>query len=359
MTPDDMPPIALPKRVSLVAQCVHSLRTALAAGYWIERMPGERELCQTLEVSRPTLRAALAEMQREGAFETTARVRRRIAGQTLAGQSSLKTVAVLLPAQLRSLAPTIVLIIDALRDHLSQNGWTMRLHVSPACFTRRPERALAKATARTPAAVWLLITSVRPMLEWFVRRGLRCLVAGTGIEGIALPFVDADHYAAARHAGALLLRKGHRRIAIVRHDEYTIGDNESERGLREVLSTEPAITLRILRHHGRSHLLTLLDRCLRSAAPPTAYFVLRSSSALTVTMHLLHRRQRVPQDVAVISRDDEVYLSHTSPLITRYAFNVDLFARHISRLVRTIAETGTLNPHVIRLMPKFIAGETV
>ena len=76
-------------------------------------------------------------------------------------------------------------------------------------------------------------------------------------------------------------------------------------------------------------------------------------------MHLLRRKHRVPEDVAVISRDDEDYLAHTSPAITRYAIDADRFARQISRLVRTVAETGTLNPRAIRLLPKFIPGETV
>jgi len=358
MNPADLQPIALPKRVSLVAQTVGALRLALAAGYWLKRLPGERELCQLLGVSRPTLRSALAEMEREGAFKTCARARRHIAVRKPSEEPSNKTVVMLSPAPLRLMAPSLVLIVDALRDQLGRNGWAMRVQVSPACFTRRPERALEEVTARTPAATWLLITSVRPTLEWFVRRKLRCLVGGTSMDAIPLPFIDADNYASARHAGALLLRKRHRRIALVRPDGNTIGDDESERGLKEVLTSQPGVTLRVLRHQGHGHLLTLLDRCVQSEAPPTAYFVLRSAHALTVAMHMLRRGKRLPEDVAVVSRDDEVYLGHTSPLITRYAINVDTFAWQISRLIRNMTETQTLSPRVIRLMPKFIAGET-
>ena len=58
--PSQMPrahllPLALPKRVSLVAQTVQSLRTALDAGYWRERMPGERELCRVEAVEHAGL----------------------------------------------------------------------------------------------------------------------------------------------------------------------------------------------------------------------------------------------------------------------------------------------------------------
>jgi len=347
-----------PQRVSLVAQTIQSLRAALAAGYWRETMPGERELCQTMAISRPTLRAALIELQRTGELTSAARSRRRIVEKAASTHPSGRTVALISPVPLRRLAPNMVLMIDALREHLGRSGWTMQMHVSRSCFTRHPDRALQKLTARAPAAIWLLITSVRPMQEWFLRHSLRCLVAGTCSEGIGLPSVDAAHHATGRHAGALLLRKGHRRITLVRSDENTGGDNESVRGFREAIASAPTTTLEIMSYRSRDHLIRLLDLALRSNAPCTAYFVLRSVDVLTVITHLLRRNRRIPQDAAVISRDGDEFLDHVSPLVTRYVTDTDRFAQQISRLVRTAAETGTLNPRAIRLMPKFIAGKT-
>jgi len=357
----NLPPLALtpPKRVSLVAQTIQSLRSALIAGYWRETMPGERELCQTLEVSRPTLRAALAELQREGDLKSTARNRRRILTKATRLHPTGRTVAVISSSPLRRLNPGVVLMIDALRDHLARSGWTMQIHVRPSCFTLHPDRALRELTARAPAATWLLIGSVQSTQQWFARSSLHCLVVGTCEAGIMLPSVDADHHATARHAGALFLRKGHRRIVLVRSDANTGGDSETERGLREVLASSPSATLHVLRHRSRDHLLALLDQTLRADSPPTAFFVLRPAHALTVTMHLLRRGRSIPKDAAVIGRDDEDYLAHTSPVITRYGGVGERLARDISRLVRTVAETRTLNLCAVRLVPKFIAGETV
>ena len=80
---------------------------------------------------------------------------------------------------------------------------------------------------------------------------------------------------------------------------------------------------------------------------------------LTVMMHLMRRGKRIPQDVAVISRDDDPFLQSTSPAVTRYAINPAQFARRVSLAARQLAETGTLPAHAIRLMPKFLPGETV
>ena len=57
---------SLPMRPSLVAETARVLREGISSGRWPERLPGERELSAALQVGRNTLRAALAELEREG-----------------------------------------------------------------------------------------------------------------------------------------------------------------------------------------------------------------------------------------------------------------------------------------------------
>jgi DNA-binding LacI/PurR family transcriptional regulator len=87
--------------------------------------------------------------------------------------------------------------------------------------------------------------------------------------------------------------------------------------------------------------------------------VARAIHVITVMMHLQRRGRRIPQDVAVISRDDEPYLRGTSPVVSRYSTSALQIARRISMAMRQLAETGSLPAHAIRLMPAFHAGETV
>jgi DNA-binding LacI/PurR family transcriptional regulator len=87
--------------------------------------------------------------------------------------------------------------------------------------------------------------------------------------------------------------------------------------------------------------------------------VARAYHVLTVMMHLMRRGRRIPQDVAVVSRDSERFLQETSPPVAHYATNPMQIARRISTAMRQLAETGSLPAHAIRLMPAFIPGETV
>ena len=55
-----------PQRQTLTKQTVDALREGMDSGIWKNALPGERELCRRFQVSRPTLRAALEIVQREG-----------------------------------------------------------------------------------------------------------------------------------------------------------------------------------------------------------------------------------------------------------------------------------------------------
>lgn len=355
------PPL-LPQRLSLVVQTVQSLREGIRAGHWRTHLPSERALCAHLQVGRNTLRAALHELERGGWLDVAQRQRRRIKPKRVVyGASAQKRViAVLSPRSFLALPPAMALMMDILRNSLTKADCSVEFHVNSACFSQKPARALEKLVHQHPAIAWLVFTSKEPMQRWFIRRQLPCLIVGSCAPDIALSSMDADHRAACRHAGGVLLRKGHRRIALVLPQGAQGGDLDSAQGLREALEGKPDVRLHVLSHDGTAaHLCAQLDATMRSPNPPTAYVVARAIHVLTVMMHLMRCGKHIPQDVAVISRDDDPSLLSTSPAVARYAVNQSQFARRVSMAALQLVGTGMLEPRAIRLMPKFLPGETV
>lgn len=354
----------LPRQVTRVAQTAQLLREGLQAGQWRDHLPGERKLCERFLVSRPTVRGALDQLRREGWLKVAHGKRRRILTpqRRAASGSWTKTIGLLSPVPLKSLPPFVLCWTDELRAHLSREGFELEFHVSRKCFSRQPAGALAALMARTPAAVWVLFRSTCEMQRWFVDQKRPCLLAGTFAPGVELPSVDADHRAAARHAAALLWRKGHRRTALLLPKGAFGGDAETEAGFREgfvASARDPGEPL-VLHHDGSvAGVESCLTAALRPSRPVTAFFVARTAHVLTVVTHLLRRGLRIPQDVAVISRDDDAFLEFLTPAISRYVSAPESFARRLSHAAIHLAQTGFASIKPIRLMPKFIAGETV
>ncbi|MBE7495471.1 MAG: substrate-binding domain-containing protein [Verrucomicrobiaceae bacterium] len=360
----NLPPSSprLPQRHSLVTETIESLREGIEKGHWQGFLPGERELCESLQVSRRTLRAALAELQGQGWIEVSGRQRRRItkASGPVRKSRGPKVIGVLTSASFLTMPPPVAYVMDTLRSRLTAAGYEVRIHVQPACYSSSPARALEKFFAEHPATAWLVLSAQVPMQRWLAERRLPCFLMGSSAPGIALPSLDTDFHAACHHAGSLLWRKGHRRIALVLPKGMYGGDIASEEGLCDALRNLPGVQLRVLRHDTTTaHLCALLDQVIRGPEAPTAYLVARAAHVVTVMMHLMRRGKRIPQDVAVLSRDNDPVLDATSPLVGRYGVQAKQLASRIVLAIRQLAEGGLSSTGSVRLMPAYIAGESV
>ena len=353
----------VPRRTSLVAQTVSLLRDELQSGRWRLWLPGEHELCGQLHVSRVTLRAALAQLQREGWLRASQGQRRKI----LAKRAGARTMAVnrrvvLLTAEpLQTLPVFAVFWIDSLREQLSDANFHLEVHVSRSVYGARSSHALKALTDTIHPAAWVLYRSTGEMQRWFSAKGLPAVITGSRHPGIELPSLDADYRATCRHAAGQLLAKGHRRLVLLNPETGTGGELESEQGFHEAVTQTAAADVQaaVVRHDGTvAGICARLDALFKKPAPPTALLVSRPVHVLTVVGHLLRRGIKVPQDVALISRDDDSFLEHVVPSVARYSSNPSAFAQKLAKIVLEVAAGGGLAAADHRIMPHFLRGES-
>jgi len=351
---------AVPPMPSLITHSADFLRDAVFQGEWAEFLPSERALCTRLRISRPTLRAVLAQLEREGVISAVEQKRRRVLAppkQRRPARSRL--IALLSPLPQQAMPPFVLFWVDALRELLADAGYHLEIHTCAHCFVSRPASGLRKLTQRVPAAAWVLFRSTHEMQQWFAAQEMPAVIAGSCAPGLPLPSVDIDYRAACRHAATMLMQKKQPRIALLLPDSAHGGDTESESGFREAFATAAAQPL-VLRHReGTDGLLACLDETLRQKLAPTAFLVARSMHTLTVITHLLRLGHRLPRDFAVVSRDDDAFLDHVVPRVTRYAADPAKFAKRLSKLVLELVQTGHASTTPVRLMPDLRAGETV
>ncbi len=352
-----------PHRPSLVTETVRLMHQAVEAGTWQDHLPGERTLCAQWQISRPTLRAAVEMLRREGLLEVAHGRRTRVLARHPASQPRSLTVGLLSPEPLHAMPPFVMLWLDELRGQLAAAGHLLHVHAGRTGFSsRNPSRALAAAVEDTPATVWMLYQATDAIKRWFAARQEPCMVVGSRVPGIDLPTVDRDYRAVCRHAVGLLAGRKLRRIALLIQQQQYGGDMESEAGFQEGLAAAArrGVTGEVLRHNGtQAGICKRLDDMLQHSPRPEALLVARSGYALTALTHLLKRGIRVPRDIALLCRDDDSFLDSTVPRVSRYAVSPSTFAGRVFRMVMHLVKQGQVRGSDVRVMPVLVERESL
>lgn len=347
---------------SLPAQVATALRDEIERGTWSEWLPGERALTENFQVSRKTLRKALAQLSREGRVEAVHGLGNRI----VAGKKSStptaeaeRIVALLTPDPLDRMRPYTSLWVNHLKTLLIEKGARLRAYDGRKFFTQHPAKALEKLRAQHPAACWLLANSTEATQQWFSENKISCVIAGSCHPGVDLPQADLDHYALCRHAAGILLAAGHRRVALLNERSGRAGDVESEAGFIAGVRESPhadAFPLVIHHEHSPVSLGKAVQRLLEMPSPPTALLLSNGASYLTVTSVLAQRGLRVPRDVSVVSRDDEPFFEFLVPSPTRYTTNPHAFAKKLLKPLLQSLSGEAIMPRSTRILPSYTKG---
>lgn len=353
----------IPHRTVASQIAVH-LREEIAKGTWREWLPGERSLCQLAQASRNSVRAALEQLRAEGIIVSTQGVGNRVVAvpRSTGARTRLKTVGVLIPEPIGSLRPLIALWIDQLKDLLLAEQCRLRVHAGRRHYLTNGTKALERLVAQNPYDAWVLTLSSEPMQRWFVRRGLPCLVAGSTYADVDLPFLDFDYRAICRHAAAVLLRLGHRRVGLLNRESRRAGDVDSEAGFAEGVRSSrlPDATIATAYHQDDVEsvsraLARLMDRKHR----PTALLVSNSYAYAATATLLAQRGLRIPADMSLISRDDDPFLAALAPAPARYVVSPHAFAKKMLPPLLQLVNGEPVVRRQERLLPRFVAGGSI
>lgn len=353
----------IPKRFSLITSVADCLRESLSRGEWREFLPGERHLCEHLQVSRQTLKSALMVLRREGLIRVAHGKRTRILRSPRQVPRRSKNVALLLNAvaSYRN-HPLVSMRLTWLQEHLHSAGFDIRFALDARVGEHPSLERLESLVRHTPAACWLLFTSGKETQQWFLEHDLPTLVVGTVYEGLHLPALDVDFEALCRHAVGKLLTHGHRRIALLLPEEPLAGFIASERGFLQGFrgTFHPDATPKVVRHGwSLEELRRALNTLFRQSSPPTGLVVTGADDAIATVGHLIQMGVRIPHDVSVICRDHSRSLLSVIPSVAHYDCDEQMFGTQLARLAVKLARTGFLAPRQRMLTSCFRNGESL
>lgn len=354
----------LPQRQSLEKQTAEALRDEIAKGTWLDLLPGERTLCDMLQISRHTLRAALVQLRQDGLIKPEQGVGNRIVAvaRPESSRPTTQDVGLLIPGELENLVPNHILWIDQLRAMLGERDCRLHIFHGRKYAQRDPGPALQRLLTLHAHKCWILLLSGEPVQKWFEKQKVPCIVAGTIYAGVELPYCDLDHRASCRHAAGILLGRGHRRVALVIQKSRRAGDLESEAGFAEGIrrSTYEDTEVMIAYHDATAAgIFATVKRLMQRKPAPTALLVTNVFHYLTVVSGLAQMGYRVPEDVSVVSRDGEAYYSYLIPSPAHYQVDPRHFAKALITPVLQLLGGETINQCVVHIMPEFKAGQSI
>lgn len=318
------------------------------------RLPGERRLAQHYQVSRRTIRGALAELRQQAW-----RVKQSAPASSHAAEPErARKIALLMAEPLENLRPYTALWVYRLSEKLSRAGLQLDIHHGHRFFGPASARSRDLLIKETKAGCWLLSGSSLPLQRWFQDQKIPAVIAGTPHEGIGLPGVDIDHRAMCRHAVSVLHRHHHRRIALFLETGHRQGDRESERGFLEAVSAcgmEAALVYRCERNP--KAVVSALKRALGARASTTGFVLASPFSCLTAMTYFAEIHHNVPGKVSLISCHEEPYLSHLQPVPAHYVCPPEKLAGAMFRTIQKVLRGASAASHFI--MPDFTVGASL
>jgi DNA-binding LacI/PurR family transcriptional regulator len=356
--------LEIPKRLSLPAQVAAAIRKGIAENLWEKHLPGERRLSDLLHVSRPTVRAALHLLDKEGLLQIQPGKRNRVPTKRARQRVSAPQRLVILVVQelLSDGPPQTFQHISEMRLRLAEDDIATEIVVCQARGGRFRQGKLDAFLREKRVFCWVLISVGVEVQQWFAKRALPTLVLGSCHPSVQLPSIDVDHRAVSQHAANVFIKRGHRRLAFVVPNSGVAGDVAGEEGFCAAVESgrDAGLSAIVVRHDGTARSLTAkLDSLFNSDRVPTALLVAKPQHVFIVLMYFLTRGIRVPDQVSLIARDQDHVFESVSPAIAHYTFDDQSYVQRLSRLMRQMVDQRYLPPARSLIFPRFFAGGTI
>lgn len=342
-------------------QIAAHLRTQLHNGRWTDRLPPERLLAQQMGVARRTIRAALKELEAEGWIASRGRLGTRITPAVLRAPGPMRSVGFLFHNRQREINMEKHPLVMQVREELEAAGVHLEVHRVAYLEPSRLSASFRDLMGQVRHDLWLLSAPTPVMETWFVEARIPAVVYGMGQPDSPLPTFSVDFKAIGHHAAGEFLRRGFSDLTLLQPRPTNPEDLHTRLGFEASIGSarHPSPTYRHLWHgEDRQSLMRLVDRLLRRGGrEPKAWLLMRPEFYFTIHSYLLYRGVRIPEEVALISRNDAAYLKHLHPEPARYVSPSLQVASRFARFVLRILEGHS--PKSQRLMADFNPGETL
>ena len=179
-------------------------------------------------------------------------------------------------------------------------------------------------------------------------------------EDTSLPYGTTNNYQGGLDASRHLLSRGHSRISCIQGVQSSMPNKERVRGYVKAMEDEGlAQDIDIIGNEFSVQNGYLETKLLMSRAQrPTAIFALSNTIMLGALKAIREAGLRIPEDVALISFDNNLYMDYMTPSITRISQPVEDMAKLAVKILLDKIKGASNCGSQLRLSPIMVAGES-
>lgn len=180
-------------------------------------------------------------------------------------------------------------------------------------------------------------------------------------ENSSLPYVVTNNFLGGYTATNYLLKNGHRKIACIQGSPSASPNKKRIEGYLQALKEYDALENKYIVGNGFSiqngYLETKL--MLNSSDRPTAIFALSNNIGLGAIKAIREAEMKIPDDLSLISFDNNLYLDYLVPSITRIGQMVDEMGKLAMKLLDDSIQNHKSVKSQIELSPETILRDSV
>jgi len=358
----------VPKRISLLAQTVNSIRNHIYDGAWGQLLPPERSLCDRLQISRSTLRRALEKVTTEGLIDAGGSGKRR---QILVApepgrarmpeeySTTTHRIVWLSQSPLAEMSSINIRLIASLQARLSQRNCTLSIIQLPERVREKPERHMQRWIHDIEADAWILHWMPAHVQRWFHHHQRNACIFGTPAENVDLASIEFDTSAAMHHATTQLQHSGHTHIALLRPDNQLVGDLRMEQRFLQLASQNTLHSvIRISDNPDQIGKELVHTFTPGNQHPPSALICTDVHSALYATTWLQHHRIKIPDQVSIVLLRSQPLMRYVYPSLSHYAINEERAVTEIIPQLNDLMNSRISSSARINLIPEFKKGSS-
>ncbi len=246
-------------------------------------------------------------------------------------------------------------ICNSIEEFLRNNGYTTMIS-SYAAKTEDYQSIYQKLTGTLFSGVIIFASTpeIVCIAQKFEERDVPCVFLNMFSQKMKYDTVTSDMYQSAFRATVYLIKRGHQILGLIGNMENSFKTSEYIIGFKDACKKYGILPMHqkiMISDEGHMNVRHFQDEIETSAQPPTAVISMDYRTTIEVIQHLAETGISIPEDISLISIEDDEIFSGFAPPVTSLAHNTkELGTRAAEILIKRMEERGTVS-HEVELIP--------